>query len=475
VSIGLTYDESTVDAVEIAVTGLPVLTAGTATAIVQRSWDGGIRWTTVRGLAEATISGAGAMVAYPSRDYEFRPGYEHTYRAGLVQEIVDTFTRTVASGGWGTADSGAVWTGTASQQSVASGRGVIIHDSAGQTIAPRLAGYPTLDDFTLTATIAADQVSTVAAILQGFRFRAVDSSNHYRADVSWGLSGAATLTLRRVDAGVTTNLEAAALADTYSALEDFRIKIQAEGTTLRAKAWQAADVEPSAWTVETTDDTYAAGEIQAYSRRETGNTNANATTRLDDLTVDTGTPTWLGGSFTSTITPTTDRIWIKSVTRPFQNLQPFVCGYTDRDRSARSALTEVSGRTNAIVHEELMNGGSVTLDLYVNTLANRDLLDWLAASGDVLFVQVPLDCPVPWGYFRLDSTAWRRFRAHGLGRVVTYPLNGCAAPGPDVAAAQATSDTIVALYGDWETLVAAGMDYEQFLELLGTPSEVIVE
>lgn len=473
-SLAVTYD-GTPDAVEIAVTGLPQLTNVAPTAIVQRSTDGGITWTTVRGLAEATIT-AGALVAYPSADYEFRPDLgQHTYRAGLAQTVVDAFDRTVAAGGWGTASSGAVWTGTASQLSVASGVGKVIHDAAGQTVTASLDGFSTLSDFTLQATLAAQQVSTVAAVTQGFRFRQVDGNNHYRVDITWGLSGAATLTIRRFIAGVQVNLVQTVLLDTYSAAELFQLKLQADGQTLRAKAWQTADPEPSAWTVEITDDTYASGTILAWSRRETGNTNVNAETRYEDLIIDADSPSFLGGSFTQTITPTTDRVWVKSTTRPFMNMTPMVIGYDEGARGRRGEHNYVAGRTLPQAQVELATSRAVPLEVWVSGATDRAALDFLIASGDVLFVQVPAGCPVPTGYFRIDSSGWSRFRAHGESRRVQLPLLEVAAPGPDVAAALNTWESLITQYGTWDDVVLAFPTWEDLLALLGDPASVIVE
>src|SRR3954467_9584837 len=98
-TLTLAYAEATVDAVTLAITGLPAPAAGTPlTCIAQRSVDGGIRYVTVRGMVEAAIT-AGAV---NGRDYEFVPGPQHTYRAGLTQQVADLYGRTVAAGGWGT-------------------------------------------------------------------------------------------------------------------------------------------------------------------------------------------------------------------------------------------------------------------------------------------------------------------------------------------------------------------------------------
>jgi hypothetical protein len=472
-SLAVTYD-GTPDAVEIAVTGLPDLDNAPVTAIVQRSTDGGITWTTVRGMAEAEIA-AGALSVYPSADYEFRPDLgEHTYRAGISQTFADAFARTVAAGGWGTSDSGAVWTGAASQLSVATGFGKVIHDAANQTVTAELAAL-SFADFTLDATLRAEQVSTVAAVTQGFRFRAQDSNNTYRVDLSWGLAGAVTLTIRRFIAGVQVNLVSTVLLTTYSASEEFHLELEAIGSTLRARAYQEADAPPTDWTVEIEDDTYAAGTVLAWSRRETGNTNANAETRFVDIRIDDGQPAFLGGAFTQTITPTTDRIWIKSTTRPFMNMTPLVIDWDEGAREARGGGSAVAGRTLPLAQVELSSGRSVPLEVWVSGAADRAALDFLIASGDVLFVQVPAGCPVPTGYFRIDSSQWSRFRRHGESRRIALPLTEYAAPGPDVAAALSTWDSLIASYGTWDDVVAAFASWDDLLAALGEPSSVIIE
>ena len=152
-TIALAYTEATRVAVGITLSALPAPALGTVTATAQRSRDGGIAWTTVRGLAEsATLAGVTTPYARVD-DYEFAPDILNTYRYGTVQSVVDTFTRTVGAGGWGTADTLNVWTGTATQLSVSAGLGRVTHDAANQTVTARLAAAPNVGDFTAEVTL----------------------------------------------------------------------------------------------------------------------------------------------------------------------------------------------------------------------------------------------------------------------------------------------------------------------------------
>ena len=60
-------------------------------------------------------------------------------------------------------------------------------------------------------------------------------------------------------------------ATPFAADTDYTIRLQVEGTALRAKWWLAGQPEPSAWAVQVTDTSYASGQ----SGVKTGVTSKN--------------------------------------------------------------------------------------------------------------------------------------------------------------------------------------------------------
>lgn len=172
-----------------------------------------------------------------------------------------------------------------------------------------------------------------------------------------------------------------------------------------------------------------------------------------------------------------DGIWIKSVMRSFLNRTWSVLypGGDEIGRAGRGAEHEVRNRTLPTAVTEL--GGSRQLALIVRTTTAEDTrwLDYVIAAGDVIFVHAPADCPVPTLYARIVSSEVRRIRPTGQVWRTTIPIREVAAPGPDIITASATWDTIFAQYGTFDQLLADFATFDELLELVGDPSEVIVE
>ena len=422
-------------------------------------------------MAEATVT-AGAVGT--TDDWEFAPDVVNTYRAGLNQEIVDTFTRTVSSS-WGDADTGQTWSGSGSSYSTDGSKALVTHSSANTTIVQTLATPTNVADSTLNVVASVSPATlTGGAMKTNLRIRVVDSSNFYRLALQWATDGSLATSLDIVVAGVSigTNQVSANLAITHSgSATQLRLKFQADGQALRAKIWKSTDVEPTTWTLETSDPTFTAGGYAVESVRVTGNTNSNAATTWDDLIVDTGTPTYLDSD---TLTPTLSQVWVKSVMRSFLNLAPMVVDFGEPARDGRGDQSYAAGRTLPIAQTELMTSRRTSLRIRVANLANARQLEYLFASGDVLFVHVPAGCPIPGGYYRVDGMTSRRVWQRSDPRYFDVPLIEVAAPGPDIITAQSTWDTVIALYGTWADVVAAVPTWEDLLDLVGDPSEVIV-
>jgi hypothetical protein len=175
--------------------------------------------------------------------------------------------------------------------------------------------------------------------------------------------------------------------------------------------------------------------------------------------------------------PSLDEIWLKNVMRSFLNrawtaLWP---GGDEVIRPSRGAEFDVKSRSLPVAVTEL--GGSRRIALIIRTESREETrwLDYLIAAGDVLFLHTPDDCTIDSMYCRIDQTMIRRNRPTGSKWLTELPLIECAAPGPDIVTATATWDTIFAQYGTFPDLAADFATFADLLELVGDPSEVIVE
>jgi len=180
-----------------------------------------------------------------------------TCPGGATSPVVpfrDTFTRVVA-GGWGTADTGQVWTttgGAGANYSVNGTRGVQSHGAAGVTMTS-LAPWPTAD-VTVTCDWAIDAVPLTGG--QFFPFvvaRALSTADFYMARCQVAVGGAITLAVRKRIANAETQLAFLATGLVYVANAIYTMRFRVDGTNLMAKVWLTSGAEPAGWMVTASD------------------------------------------------------------------------------------------------------------------------------------------------------------------------------------------------------------------------------
>jgi hypothetical protein len=120
--------------------------------------------------------------------------------------VVDTFTRTVVSGGWGTADTGGAWTvqsGVAADFSVDGEKGVIamLTNELNFITQPK-----SFVDVEVVATMWTSVPVSGADVTMSLLARFTDVNNFYRARVNIGSDGFLDIGLSKTVAGVATNL-----------------------------------------------------------------------------------------------------------------------------------------------------------------------------------------------------------------------------------------------------------------------------
>lgn len=129
-------------------------------------------------------------------------------------------------------------------------------------------------DVDLTASVATDALAAGGGHFLALAARWLDVNNTYLARLEFSTSQTIILTLRKRVAGTETLLVQHTTVLTHAAGRRFRIRFQATGPTLRAKAWQDGTPEPGAWQLETTDtDLTQAGSVGTRSILSSANTN----------------------------------------------------------------------------------------------------------------------------------------------------------------------------------------------------------
>lgn len=202
----------------------------------------------------------------------------------------DAFNRTVANG-WGSATVGGAWSVYPSSAfSVANGEGKLSTPTGGGR--NTYLNSVSSDASDVVLTMASDKTATGGGLYVSVAGRVVPGAGEYRAKVKFRADGKPSLAIvRTTAAGAETTLRSETLAGalTYAPGEKLRVRVQVTGvgtTTVRAKIWKAADAEPAAWLVTTTDTTaglQASGGIGLITFLSSSATNGPITISVDDL------------------------------------------------------------------------------------------------------------------------------------------------------------------------------------------------
>jgi RHS repeat-associated protein len=168
-------------------------------------------------------------------------------------EAYDPFERSV-SDGWGTADTGGSWSGTDATFDVASGTGTISLGS--NTNRNAYLSSTSLRDQEVLVRVRVDRLAVGSDHFIWLYLRRQDGSNYYQARLTFTTTGKTVLSLREVDGGTTTVLDAATTSAPHATTDWYWLRVRLSGSsTLEAKGrlWKDGTTEPGDWTVEATD------------------------------------------------------------------------------------------------------------------------------------------------------------------------------------------------------------------------------
>lgn len=221
----------------------------------------------------------------PASPYYGSLGRNTLVRVNLTAEK-DTFSRTVAPGGWGVNDSGDTWarfftgaSNSATSFSVSGGVGLMSNANTGAYLLALL-GQPFADvDVAITCTVLTGTAITGAQIEPvNIILRAADSSHYFMFRVAIPPSGAVTAQWLDFN-GTAISGQVTVPSLTHSAAS-LRVRAQVEGQTLRGKVWDASGPEPSGWHVRANyisnsvaQQNDLPGMVGVRSGIATGNTN----------------------------------------------------------------------------------------------------------------------------------------------------------------------------------------------------------
>ncbi|MFD5697436.1 hypothetical protein [Streptomyces lasiicapitis] len=251
-------------------------------------------------LLSAVSSGATSLVVVPSAGestlwttdaaeapWDIRVGGEVMRVTAVSNWLTDTFNRSV-SNGWGSADTGQAWsTGGGTAADYAVGSNVGSHTLATANASRRSFTEVVFTDFDYYVDVAASALATGGFLSGGPTGRYIDSDNLYAARLEFTTSNTLILTIRKRVGGTETALGSYTLPDTYVAGVYYRVRFQARGAALMAKAWAATDlVEMPGWQVSVTDGSISTTTyVGVRSISASGNTNVNPQIRYQNARV----------------------------------------------------------------------------------------------------------------------------------------------------------------------------------------------
>lgn len=453
-----------------------------------------------------------------------------------VTGVVDTYSRTVASG-WGSTDTGQAWTtvgGSSSDYSVGSGVGSQnnVTENTFRT-AVIDAGVADVD---CVVTARSNKLAAGSSQVIELTGRLTDLSNHYTTRLTFTTAAAVRIEIRRRVGGVETIIASAVTTElTHVADTGYRLRLQVMGSSIKAKTWIVNTAEPTTWHVEATDNavpTTGTG-IGIFTTLGTGTSNEPVNYTFDDLstygaqyaTVDRttngvtyttvrgasevgittgceldrivddyefpvgqlityrvrsfGTGDNVLTSTTCTITVNLDDVWIKSIGLPFLNQRVnCVLNPTPIVRRARNGIFDIVGRSFPVGITDLRGSREVTVQVVTETTAEREDLDLLLASGTPVFYHTPVGHPLPTMYAVINDSAAsrpvRNRRCNRDWRIFELPSVEVAAPSADVVGSLGTWQTVITTYATWADVLTAHATWASLLELVGTGEEVIV-
>lgn len=181
------------------------------------------------------------------------------------------------------------------------------------------------------------------------------------------------------------------------------------------------------------------------------------------------------GSSAATITQDLTGAWLKVPAAPFLNTAVTVVDRSEITRKSRAGLFPVVGRSKPVMVGDIASSISYTLQLLTENAAGESNLDFLFASGEVVFLHLPAGVEYfPGGYFAVGDVSRDTTLRLSPRRVWNVPLTEVAEPGPNVVGSAYTWTSAVNDYATWSDLIADNATWADLLQRTGTPSDVIV-
>ncbi|MFF0469326.1 hypothetical protein ACFYPX_18080 [Micromonospora zamorensis] len=216
---------------------------------------------------------------------DLRVGGERVTASAIGPSVTDTFSR-ITSSGWGTANTGQVWTvqqGASAQWSTNGSAGLVAINAVNTLFSATLAGP--LNDYSVKLILQVNRLAAGNDIDIELMGAWQDASNFFAYRLTIPTSNLIDLRISRVVAGAFTTTSATS-GITHVAGQQLTLRFERISGRHRMKLWKSADPEPVGWPLGTTDTTFGAGLLGVRHVLATGNTSTlPVTVAMDDFQV----------------------------------------------------------------------------------------------------------------------------------------------------------------------------------------------
>lgn len=182
-------------------------------------------------------------------------------------------------------------------------------------------------------------------------------------------------------------------------------------------------------------------------------------------------------SYTQTVTPDLDTIWLKSITRPFLNRPIVVTEFSEVALPGRGATFQVIGRRSEVAVTEVRGSRRYALQVMTSTLAEADDLELALSFGDVALIHVPDGCVVPRSMYAAigDVSIGRAGGKHDThARYFDLALTEVAAPAAELVGFTGTYGGLASAFATYADLAAALPTYLDVAQWVAAPSDEVV-
>jgi hypothetical protein len=181
-------------------------------------------------------------------------------------------------------------------------------------------------------------------------------------------------------------------------------------------------------------------------------------------------------SFTTAITQDLDSAWLKVPAAPYLNRRIEVQDKGPVTRRSRAGVFDIKGRSFPVSVGDVASSREWTLYVSTEDAGEETALDYLVASGEVVFLHLPLAAEnlVYTGYYSLGDVSRQPPMRLSPRRIWTFPLVEVARPGNHVVGPAYTWASLLAEYGSWTNVISGNATWADVLNRVASPSDVIV-